>query len=547
MKAYIQLGRIGDVISILPILQHESEKSQSQPVGFTAKIPLVIAKEYASLLEGVSYVEPIIWKGDANDLAGAVLFAKKRFSQVVVLQCHGNMPVQHHTPSFQFDQWQRAGALAHFEDWPLTFDCRNKLREASVIALSLGNAGTGLYPYILFADHSKSSPFIHKQELHGMLVNAFPDHRIIRLSEIRCERIYDVLALMDHASCLVTVETAHLHLSRASKVPTVALAASGWRGSAFSKRFKFFMRYPEWESRKHDLIEAVKRVIGHEGADIAPYPPIRMIATGRNGYNPSLIKFGETLFCFFRYHPHGSWKTKLRCATIEAVSSSWDINPPARFKDYSVEDLRAFEFNGKLHGCYVMSTAIDGHFRCYIAYGEIKGNEIDHIQIQHPENNLMGMTKNYVPFVHEGKLHFLHGIKGDKQHVLQVDGSVVSSDYSSPAPTWARGEIRGGCIVAHNGAYLRFFHSRVQYSDKTQRYFIGASIMEAKPAFKTLAVSKRPILQGDERYTPGCHHWKANCCLPYGVIKQDGKFLLSYGANDCECCIAELTIDSLNL
>jgi hypothetical protein len=31
------------------------------------------------------------------------------------------------------------------------------------------------------------------------------------------------------------------------------------------------------------------------------------------------------------------------------------------------------------------------------------------------------------------------------------------------------------------------------------------------------------------------------------VVKEDGKYLLSYGHNDCECRIAELTEKDLNL
>lgn len=346
-----------------------------------------------------------------------------------------------------------------------------------------------------------------------------------------------MIGAMNHAAALVTVETAHLHLSKASKVPTFALAAPGWRGSAFSKRFKFFMRYVEWESRKLELIHAIRAIL--DGKETGPKIK-KMDTVKRHGYNLSHIEVGEFDHHCYRAHPWGDWRTKL-------FIDEYELNLPPRYKDHSHEDLRFFEFNSKLHGVYVVSTAIDGFFRCYVAYGEIKGNQIDHIQINHPENNLLGMTKNFVPFVHDGKLYFLYGIKGDNQIALHVHADKVVSEYKAPAPKWGFGEIRGGCIIPHAGAYLRFFHSRAQYSDKTLRYFVGASIIETKPPFKTLAVSKRPILQGDERYTPGCHHWKGNVAIPYGVIERDGKFLLSYGRNDAECCIAELTEGDLNL
>jgi predicted GH43/DUF377 family glycosyl hydrolase len=519
MKAFIQLGKIGDILSILPILKLEH---------FGTPIPLVVAKEFASLLDGVSYVEPVIWKGDVSDVAGAVLFAKKRYSQVVVLQTFGNIPVQHTAPSFQHDQWRRADVLSYFESQTLSIDRRAEEREQALLT----KLGITNQPYIVFGDHSISSPFFQKEELAAMLKAEFPNHRIIRLSEVRAERIYDLLALFHKAAALVTVETAHLHLSRASNVPTYALAASGWRGSAYSSRFAFFMRYVEWDTRKGELMDAMR-------GNLKPVKVEKVNTKQPYGYNLSHLEHGGFFHLCYRAHSN-SWRTKL-------FLNEDELKLPERYKDYSVEDCRLFVFNGKLHGAYVMSTSIDGEFRCYVAYGAIDGDRIEHLQIQHPENNLLGMTKNFVPFVHDGQLHFIYGIKKQHQIVLRVEGSRVLSEYKSDAPTWAWGEIRGGCVIEHHGNLLRFFHSRVSYNDRSQRYFIGASIIENKPPFKTLAVSKKPVIAGDERYEPAARFWKSNVAIPYGVIKRGDKILLSYGRNDCECCVAELTEKDLNL
>jgi hypothetical protein len=338
MNAFLQLSKIGDVISILPILQ--------QAAG-GGKVPLVISKEYAPILEGVSYVEPVIWKGDSSDPAGAVLFAKKRFSRVTVLQTHGNIPVQHTTPSFQLDQWRRGGAIEHFEEWPLEFDQRDYDREAVLAGKHNMNFPDDLRPVILFGDHSQSSPFLQKEELYAMLKAEFGEsYRIVRLSEIRAERIYDMLGLFDLAAMLVTVETAHLHLSRASKVPTFVLAANGWRGSAFSSRFKFFMRYGEWENRKHDLISAMR---GKTGPSSYSVPTFNL-----NGYNPSMIDTGERKFWSYRVHAGGTWRTKL-------YLNDEPLHVPDKYRHYSCEDLRLFMFNGKPHGVYADFSVL-GHF-----------------------------------------------------------------------------------------------------------------------------------------------------------------------------------------
>src|ERR1035437_7673720 len=120
--SYIILGKYGDVIGILAILYREFQTTGIKP-------QLVISKDYADILEGCSYVEPVIFDGNFADLRGAIKFAKQRFDEVIVLQTYGNdFPIEHKTASFQLDAWVRAGCVEHFDDWPLVFDERNRRR-----------------------------------------------------------------------------------------------------------------------------------------------------------------------------------------------------------------------------------------------------------------------------------------------------------------------------------------------------------------------------------------------------------------------------------
>jgi len=532
VKCFIQLSKIGDILSILPILYREYQTTLKKPV-------LMIHRDFTDVLAGVSYVEPWVFNGAYDDLKGAITKAKKQFSEVVVLQTHGNIPIEQTTPSFQFDQWKRAGCADKFEEWPLLIDQRDMAREMAV-------QDKVKRPYILFGDHSQSSPFLHKEELATMLKTTFPNHAIVRLSEVKAGRFTDLLGLFDNAACLVTIETAYLHLSKASSVPTVALAANGWRGSAFHRKFVFYCRYNEWERRKLDLIDVVKKVVNHEiqnplyrssELDLAESNSDNNI----HGYNPSIIKHDDKILSVFRAHTRHDWRTEL-------FFNNKLLKAPVNLAEYSLEDCRLFEFNDRLYGAYVVSTSIDGLFRSYMAYGQIEGNEIGHIQPHYAGNDFRGMTKNWLPFIHDSKLHFIYGIKGKEQITLCMDFDQVRAEYRSPAPTWAWGEIRGGAIVPHGDNFLRFFHSRQDYGNRALRYFIGASIIEAKPPFRTLAVSSKPIIEGDERWTANVKHWKANVAIIYGaIVLADGKYLLSYGRNDCECCFAELTEHDLNL
>jgi hypothetical protein len=522
MTCFIQLGKTGDIISILPMMMLQYQR--------TGSAFLMVCKEFAPLLEGVSYVNPVMWKGDVTDVRGAIAEAKKKFGHVVRLQTHGNIPVVTTAPSFQFDQYARFGMLKDFDKLPLVFDNRSPSRELD-LTLSLSDQ-----PVILFADHSQSSPFLQKEELAKMLKDEFPGYQIVRLSEVRSERFYDLLGLYDKAKCLITVETAHLHLSKGSKVPTLAIAANGWRGSAYSNRFRFFMRYPEWNSRKQTLLRHVRKVV--EGLPDGPI--CKSFARGNQGYNYSGIEYAGMTVTAYREHTRGDWRTEIFCNDTK-------LNVIPALKDFSIEDMRLFIYQDRLWGAYVVSTALGNSFRSYMAYGKIEGESISHIRIFRPGNDHSTLEKNWVPFVHENRLFFIYGIRGTDQITIEVSGDKVLGEHKAGAPVWPHGEIRGGVVVSHQGQLLRFFHSRVAYSDKTQRYFIGCSVLENKPPFRTLKVSRVPILEGTEEFVSGAKFWKPSVVFPLGAISSGDGIYLYHGKNDCQCCVAYLKYEDLNL
>lgn len=241
MTCFVILAKHGDIINCLPIVHHEFVKTGQKPI-------VVVSRQYSSLLERVPYATPFIWPGDWQDLKGALKLAKQKFNNVICLSTHGrDFQIEHRTSSFMLEPYERIGCLPLYDTLPL------------IIGHRLRSPFTE--PTILFADHSQSSPFLAKQELYALLVENFPAHQIIRLSDIVLAHIADFVGLYDKADALVTIETAHLHLSTATKTPTFVLATdrpSCWHGSAPSKRFSFFCRYGEFESRKVELIEAMK-------------------------------------------------------------------------------------------------------------------------------------------------------------------------------------------------------------------------------------------------------------------------------------------------
>jgi predicted GH43/DUF377 family glycosyl hydrolase len=533
MKCFVQLSKAGDIISALPILHAESKRTE-KPIG------LVVAREYENVTRGTSYVNPIVFDGHSSDLKGAIKFAKSNFDDVVSIQTHGkDFPIQHRTPGFQTDQYLRAGCVESWDTLPLIFDQRNKQREYALVSRTVGRKKE---PFILFGDISQSAPFEHGDELAKMLWAAFEKtHKIVRLSEVKADHVCDLIGLYEKASALVTVDTMHVHLSKASKVPTFVLARDGWAGASCSKSFRFYCRYGEWNRRKNKFLSELRDCIAG-----VKQPKVHIIKTEfKHGYNLSVCD-GVSVY---RYHDRGDWRTSL--AVVLKSGETHPLVADESLKDYSIEDCRLFMFNGKLHGAYTVGSAQANVFKSYMAYGEIieKDGEwfLSHVKPAYVGNDFSRMEKNWTPFIYDNKLHFIYGIKGENQIVLQMDGDSVQTEYKSPAPKWGNGEIRGDAVVQHGEHLLRFFHSRANYSDKTSRYFIGAALMEGKPPFTTLAVSKTSILSGNEIHTPNCKHWNQNVVICYGAEKNGDNYELSVGLNDSKIALVELTENHLRL
>lgn len=528
-SAVLMLGKAGDIINILPILGQRHSRA-------TVKQNLIVARDYLSVVDGLPYVQPIVFDGNWLDFKGGYQFAKKMFDEVECPQMSGNeMVFAHFTPSVMLDSWHRMRMLPEWDSLPLNIPHVEPVEKTKTI---------------FFADHSQSSPFFQKQELFKFLADAFPEHQIIRSSGMRLKSLFDFIPHMDRAQLIVSVETSFLHLSAASKTPVIALAAnlpSHWHGSPWSKRFVLHCRYNDFDFRKPEILAAANRAINqHSMPEPVIYPTAKP-----HGYNMTI----GPGFSIYRYHSIAShWKTKL--AIQHADGRCADIEFPKECADCSMEDARYFEFNGKPHIAYTCSRAILGKWYCVQAYGELvfDGGSVrvaKHVVPRYKGNDFSGMQKNWAPFVHGGKLHFIFGNlrTTQEQIVLQIEGDRVVKEIRSKAMSWNWGGIRGGAIVPHKNMLLRFFHSRVGDGSRHYqfRYYMGAAIMEPEPPFTTTMVSSFPILAGNEKYTHGCHHWKPNCTLPFGAIVDGDNFIVGLGLNDCECATVKLKWSDLHL
>lgn len=533
-RCFLQTAKAGDVISILPILHAEYTRT-GEPQN------LVVAREYASVVEGLDYVKPCVFQGEWWDFKRAYQYAKMMFDTVLVPQNHGQVQLgkaidfERKTSSAFLDMWERVGYLDQWDKLPLPLPRTSKTTLSG--------------PTIFYADHSQSSPFFHANDLHKLIQDTFPSHQVMRASGMRLKSLRDFLPVMDASDLIVSVETSFLHLAKATQTPIIALATDKpdpWRGLPYSSKFAFHCRYGDFESRKVEIVAAMLRAVNKMGAS---EPEIRQ-TPHRHGYNATMIGVNKFVY---RYHPEKNWKTKL---AVKDGDFGQDIQFPNECTGYSTEDARTFHFQDKLHISCTCSDAINGQFRSIQAYGPLE--HIDgqwrvtkHIVPKYAGNDFSGMVKNWVPIVHGGKLYFIFGnLRASmEQLVLEMDGDKVVKEHRSPAPTWAYGGIRGGCVVPYKGQLLRFFHSRTGDTNRRLgfRYHVGCSTMRPEPPFTTELVSSFPILSGNEKFTPNCHHMKENVCIVYGAVADGDGFIISGGLNDCESFTCRLSVADLNL
>lgn len=262
-RAYVLLGRTGDVINALPIFRAEPERPW-----------VVVGRQYVDLLSGVSYVEPVPYDGEETDLRGAMKAASVLSDDVKSIQVIGDTDsvktftyspagfTEAQTDSFQKEPYKLLGKFALWaEQARPVFDQRDPKREAALIA----QLPKKPEKCILVAAKGRSSPFPYGDLLFELLQSRFGrQFAIVDLSTLRAECFYDFLGMLERAHCLVTVDSAFLHLAHACEnLPVVALIndkPSLWHGSAWRANHIAHIRYGDFPTRAVEALEAIKGI-----------------------------------------------------------------------------------------------------------------------------------------------------------------------------------------------------------------------------------------------------------------------------------------------
>ena len=246
-KCLIQLGRTGDLLNILPIAIDEH-------------CSIMACRNSADMLDGCSQVEWEKWDGDICDWQGAVEQAKGRYEQVIVTQLFPNYRDQVRTQAqYCLDEWDRAGRLTDYGKLALAFDRRDSAAELRLFS-SIDN---GL-PLLLYSTVGISGPLRNAQWLRSELLKWSDQFNLVDLDHVRVARFYDLLGLYDRAALLVTIDTAHLHLCWASKVPAIQILSfepEPWHGSTPKGNCILSMKYAELQGRIGEIHDVIRKSI----------------------------------------------------------------------------------------------------------------------------------------------------------------------------------------------------------------------------------------------------------------------------------------------
>lgn len=554
---HVLLGANGDLCALFPWMRAEAERTGSP-------LKVLVARDYVPLFDGVSYAQAVACDCHFTQLAGALRYLKTDLPTLPVKVLQPFLRMEERTlPSFVHEMWHNAGAVAQMNTLPLVFDRRDKAREAKLVARVRGHSRK---PMILVAPHGMSSPFRQADELLALVRREFGrQYRIVDLSKVKAQRFYDLLGLYDAAAALVTVDTGHVHLSRASKVPTLVIARDYpqlWDGVPWEARFKFYCRYGQWKKRQREFMEALKShaemsaLLERGGFSLKQYDQacFRLFRhrvadlLARGTYNPSRSTSYGVPVISARVHLPYRWETRLVVHTPKLGVQPVEL--PDSFDACSHEDMRLFTGRSRaLMASFTLAKVLKNkQARCITAFGELrrKGGhwQIKRLRIpRYGRNNWRGMEKNWVFFSHEGQLHAIYA-SHPRQVILRMDDDgKVLEEIVSKGPRWAYGEIRGGTspLPWAPGQWLRFFHSRTDEKGAIpHRYHIGALLMQDHAPFRVLRVTEHPILSGNEEWFPGCHHWKPNVVFPCGATMSGNYYHLSYGVNDAASRILSL-------
>lgn len=253
-------------------------------------------------------------------------------------------------------------------------------------------------------------------------------------------------------------------------------------------------------------------------------------------FNPGLVRRPDGLWLLVRrselvvgmpYGRNGIWACKLVEDEMKPHGGPQLVFPDSKV-DEQFEDPRAVYWNGQTWvGCVNFTWFADGSWTgAHQMLGVFRDDEewTPIARRDPPVETNLGTAgpnngfhqKNWLWFFYEGKLHLIY--QSDPWKVIEFGQSwEEQKGHLSEGVKWKYGVVRGGTPPVQVGdLFYTFFHSSLPWRGRFRRYYMGAMTFEAKPPFKPVAWTQKPILTGSQN-----DHWqqrKPLVVFPCGAV-----------------------------
>ena len=219
------------------------------------------------------------------------------------------------------------------------------------------------------------------------------------------------------------------------------------------------------------------------------------------------------------------------------------IFPANDYETFGLEDPRITTFDGTYYISYVAVCSI-GVTTCLASTKDFKSFQ-RHGIIFCPENKDVVLFPEKI----EGKFYALHRPVSPLfgKHEIWIAESPDMQCWGNHrylmgprSSCWDRTKIGAGAVPFRiNQGWLEIYHGVTQNNS----YCLGAVLLESEEPWIISARSEKPIFEPQADYE--CKGFFGNVIFSCGLLCEDGKLRIYYGAADTTICYAELSLEEV--
>jgi predicted GH43/DUF377 family glycosyl hydrolase len=217
------------------------------------------------------------------------------------------------------------------------------------------------------------------------------------------------------------------------------------------------------------------------------------------------------------------------------------IGPATDYETFGLEDPRISPIDGIYYIDYVAVSPL-GVTSCLISTRDFDSFR-RHGVIFCPENKDVVLFPENIA----GKFYALHRPVSplfNKQDIwLSESPDLITWGnhrhlFGPQAGRWDEAKVGAGAVpVRTERGWLEAYHG----VDRSNRYCLGAVLLDSSEPWKVLARSREPIFEPETDYE--CNGFFGNVVFSCGLLCEDGALKVYYGAADTSVCYAELPLD----